>query len=503
MITTIIIDDNKIIREYFQTMIDWESKGFALVAIANNGITGWQEFCKHRPQLVISDVRMPGITGLELARKIKDESPDTMIVFISNYEDFSYVKGAMDIGVFDYILKHETRGSKLDEKLAKIKVEFERLQQSRRNYYESKLILALSSHDIKNIAQTFPDRYNLIIFEQISFLPPFSTLTNSEMKEIEENEFHYYLTQYRDLVICDIRIDKYRYAVLTKPSGKINRFSEEVCKQIYQQTKTRFYALPVCENQLIEDCISSYKALNSLIKTKYFSKHEYVISPDIKSSVQVKNTALDQNELTNVLKQADIEKMCELLDHCSHTIIKNLDYEQLCQIVSILLNFIINNSKNLSSHEFILYAENDAKFWTNANEIFFWLKNKLMQLFNCLNRNPIYTYSQPVKITIDYINDNYANSDLTAGEIADHVGIDANRLNKMIKDETGLTVIKWLTNTRIEKAKQLLMQHKKLTQIYSDVGYTNISYFANVFKKVCGETPLEYRRKAIEKNSKN
>ena len=80
MIKTLIIDDNKIIREYFQTMIDWEARGFSLCAVANNGIMGWQEFSRHRPDVVITDVQMPGMSGLELSRKIREVSPDTLII---------------------------------------------------------------------------------------------------------------------------------------------------------------------------------------------------------------------------------------------------------------------------------------------------------------------------------------------------------------------------------------------------------------------------------------
>ena len=112
MIKTLIIDDNKIIREYFQTMIDWGARGFSLCAVANNGIMGWQEFSRHRPDVVITDVQMPGMSGLELSRKIREVSPDTLIIFISSYDNFNYVKDALEIGAFDYILKHETKGEK-------------------------------------------------------------------------------------------------------------------------------------------------------------------------------------------------------------------------------------------------------------------------------------------------------------------------------------------------------------------------------------------------------
>ena len=136
LIRMLIIDDNKIIREHFQKMVDWGSKGFELVAVAGNGMAGWHEFQKHKPELVITDVKMPGMNGLELAKKIKEESPETMVVFISNYEDFNYLKSAISIGAYDYILKHETRGKIFDEKLEEIRKEITDENFKKRYYAE-------------------------------------------------------------------------------------------------------------------------------------------------------------------------------------------------------------------------------------------------------------------------------------------------------------------------------------------------------------------------------
>ena len=176
MIKTLIIDDNKIIREYFQTMIDWEARGFSLCAVANNGIMGWQEFSRHRPDVVITDVQMPGMSGLELSRKIREVSPDTLIIFISSYDNFNYVKDALEIGAFDYILKHETKGEKFDKKLERIRLEFESRTQRRQHYYEGQLHLALTSHSagaLSKLEEILPNRYSMLLLEPASILPAF------------------------------------------------------------------------------------------------------------------------------------------------------------------------------------------------------------------------------------------------------------------------------------------------------------------------------------------
>lgn len=502
MITTLVIDDNRIIREYFQTMIDWNSLGFDLIAVANNGITGWQAFNTHKPQLVITDVQMPGMSGLELARKIKEASPDTMIVFISNYEDFNYVKSAMDIGAYDYILKHETRGAKFDEKMLKIRRHFEMYTQSKRSYLESKLTLAFSSVGNPRLEKIFPNEYSMIILEQMSLLPPFSALTDREINEIDETAFQTFCSINTDKVICGIKIEKYRYAVLLAPDIDIVSFANRLCEYLYSLTRLRFYVFPLAEKCSINDCLSAYRECREYMKAKFFYKHDCLIQKPLPQTLSSSGPEVVPSEITSILTNTDIDRICELLDYYSRSIIKNRDYNKLCLFVSTLLDFMIQYGNSFSENEFVLCSENDINFWTNADEVFFWLKNKLIQLISLLNRNPILTYSGPVRSAIEYMSENYANSELSVGTVSSHVGIEANKLNKMIKDETGLTIIKWLTNIRIDKSKELLLQNKKLTQIYSDVGYTNISYFSNVFKKVCGVTPLEYRRNTLEKNHK-
>lgn len=130
MIKTLLADDNKITIEYLEKMIDWEKHGFEIIATAADGIEAWDQFLKNMPDVVITDVKMPGLNGIELTKKIKEYSPDTVIVFISSYEEFSYVHSALNLGVHDYILKHETRTKVIYEKLDLIKRSLIKVQEA-------------------------------------------------------------------------------------------------------------------------------------------------------------------------------------------------------------------------------------------------------------------------------------------------------------------------------------------------------------------------------------
>lgn len=497
MIKTLIIDDNKIIREYFETMIDWGAKGFTLAAVANNGITGWQEFCRHRPDLVITDVQMPGMSGLELSRKIKEAPPDTMIVFISNYDNFNYVKGAIEIGVFDYILKHETRGACFDRKLEQIRQEFYARSCRRQSYYEGQLHLALSSYNntASRLEEILPGEYALLLLEPAGVLPPFTEYFDCDIPKLLDHSLHA-LTDPCSSVICSVQTDASQYVLLLNPDCDLASFAKELCRQLFYQEKLHIYAVPVCEKGSISTCLSLFQKYRHYTERKYFRKYDSLIFPT--DTEPAPDPSVDKNYILTILNETDDDKMCELLDSLAYAVCGSCSYRQLCQIASILLEFLFRKYNELSEEAMSLYDENDLKSWTNADEIFSWFKSRLIKLFAYLRENHAYACSKPVKQAIHYISQNYSRYSLSVGEIADYTGLNINQLNHLMKEETGQTVVKWLTNIRIEKAKQLLMENKKLSEIYKAVGYTNLPYFSNVFKKVCKETPLEYRRKTLE-----
>jgi len=105
MFTILIVEDNKILNKNFEQIVDWASLDMGIVGNAFNGEQGLEMALELKPDLIIADVDMPKIDGLEMCKRIKNELPDTRFIFISAYDSFSYVQKAMDIGAYKYILK--------------------------------------------------------------------------------------------------------------------------------------------------------------------------------------------------------------------------------------------------------------------------------------------------------------------------------------------------------------------------------------------------------------
>ena len=121
MIRVMLVDDNRMALAYFSHLVDWESLGYELVCTAIDGESAMVQFGRFHPQVIITDVQMPNMDGIDLARAVMEIAPDTMILFLSSYEEFSYIRSAMQLGVSDYILKHETKEMQMRQKLLEMK----------------------------------------------------------------------------------------------------------------------------------------------------------------------------------------------------------------------------------------------------------------------------------------------------------------------------------------------------------------------------------------------
>lgn len=118
----VIIDDEMILRNGFKYLCDWESHGFTIAGEAANGIEGFHLVEQIRPEIVITDIVMPGMDGISLTAQIKEHFPDIHIIVLSSYDDFSYAKSVFKLGIADYLLKPELEASDLLHLLEKLSI---------------------------------------------------------------------------------------------------------------------------------------------------------------------------------------------------------------------------------------------------------------------------------------------------------------------------------------------------------------------------------------------
>ncbi|WP_201004203.1 response regulator transcription factor [Paenibacillus glycanilyticus] len=123
-IKVLIADDESIVRKGLRSTVPWEKYGMEVVSDAPNGRKAWEAFLEHRPQVVITDIVMPEMDGIELSRKVKEAAPDTKIILLSCHRDFEYAQQGMKLGASGYLLKTAFEDEELEEMLAKFQREF-------------------------------------------------------------------------------------------------------------------------------------------------------------------------------------------------------------------------------------------------------------------------------------------------------------------------------------------------------------------------------------------
>lgn len=121
MIKVLFVDDEVMAMDYLQNMISWEKEGFSVVGHARSGKKALEIYDREKPDIVISDIKMTGMDGLELTKRLKEKNPDVVVILLSAYRDFEYAQKGFEYGVSNYLLKHELCEEKLIEELKKAK----------------------------------------------------------------------------------------------------------------------------------------------------------------------------------------------------------------------------------------------------------------------------------------------------------------------------------------------------------------------------------------------
>lgn len=196
MLKVLIADDEEKICQLIQKLIDWESLGMGIAGVANNGIEAFEMIENQMPDVVVTDIRMPGYDGLDLVKKTRELGLGVEFVIISGYRHFEYAQTAIKFGVSDYLLK-PIRKDELTETLRKIKIRYE--EKNEQITYEERVRLAMKS-DVERLRTTW---FSNILYRERR------EQDNSCLEEI--NEQYYYKMQpgvFSDRM-CEVRRDCY------------------------------------------------------------------------------------------------------------------------------------------------------------------------------------------------------------------------------------------------------------------------------------------------------
>lgn len=522
MYSVFLVDDEPIVLDGIRSKIQWEENGFKFAGEATDGEIALSMIQEIKPDILITDIKMPFMDGLQLATAIKKTQPWIKIIILSGHDEFDYAKRAISIGIEDYLLKPFTANEVLDAlKKAASHIDKERTQLS----------------DINKMKEELKSRDKLLQKDFLTNLVKGSENMTNIMESCQELNINL-LSRYYKILISNISSKTKNDQNIQEACSRINSYSaswencisffrhanqliviqkgntqEDLEENIYNLAETIEHI--VSQNQ---DCTtitaigktvehtssisSSYSDAKAILDAGKFENQNKIISAD--------DIKIDNNGLLD-LKESD--PLVDRLKYASKSDISAIVTESMDLIHSnsgqfnvfasyILLDLIFEVSKLVESlggnikevnpdilqQSFVEKAVEDEENFINV------LEEVLKFALEYRDSKITGRYGDVILKAKKYIDENYADQNTTLTTVADVVCLSPNHFSTIFSQECKITFIEYLTNVRIENAKRLIKStDMKGYDIAYECGFSDPHYFSYIFKKNTGVTPREYK----------
>lgn len=513
MYKVLLADDEKLDLEGMRAFIPWTDLGMEIVAGVMNGFDACKVLDTEKIDILVTDVRMPNMTGLELARRALEMSKDIKIIFVSGYQDFSYVKQALSLNAVNYVLK-PMDDQELIDSLLKVRDVLDH-EQERQNTYGQMVPIVKNEYMLQLLEGTSDDKTIEVLsqeYEMNRFLYPglvavievddLSWKLNDETRA-EQDEIQQVVSICKEFGISHIcKISKFRVAILIEQSDKdvlplkiVNRVNEQHAFSITAGVGE------LCDS--INEFSASYRqAVEALDLKMFYGKGKVIghgeVRPAEKEDVKHLDAKLEalfvamsgyelvriHDELDDLFQVAKSLKSKFTLRNYALYIVMKLDnyLQRTNENVFQLLGMELNN------YDIIMQFE-------TINDIHVWLRRRVYEISETLQANKHKKNWKLIKQMIDYMKER-THDNITLRDLAEQFSLSPNYLGLIFKEETGKNFSEYFIQLRMEKSCELLKTtNMKIYEIADQVGYRHLPYFSKQFKEMYGMTPLEFRRK--------
>ncbi len=516
MLGVLIVDDEALSRMELKTMLDWEKEGFQLIGEAENGKAGLDIILRDKPDIVITDIKMPVMDGLQMIEKARGQYDGARYIVLSSYEEFSLLKTAMRYGVMDYLLKLELTSDVLLKTLTSTKDALLRDRDEARNREISPASKAARTlrralinqvveekiAEILSLANPAIDPYRLSCIAVRFSLPRKNSTFGDEDRRTMEMAAHSIVNdiakQYSAGVsfLADFGLCLFVYT--PDPDG-LKRTVEmsEVIINMLRQYLNLASAVGITESKYgARDILTVMNEAICASEEVFFQGYGKVIcygkaSATALSSVNWSEPFLRALELRQSDKLREVfAVMLSLLSESKKP--AKAEAIALCfSVVSLTLSTLKKNpdSKGLFSEN--LY-EIVGEIETLA-ELREWLRSFQLNILELFDSLPERTSDDYIVIEAKrYIMEN-CRKPISLNTVANHLSISSGYLSSVFKRKTNVGFVEYVTKIKIAEAKSLLLSGKyKVYEVSEIIGYEDTSYFIKTFHKTTGLTPKEY-----------
>ena len=548
MLKIFLAEDEVVVRETIKRMIPWEELGFELVGEAADGEMALPLLIRQQPDLLITDIKMPFMDGLTLARLAKKEIPGLKVVILSGYDDFNYAKQAIGIGVEDYLLKPITKNA-LIERLSEIRSRYEH-EKTQKEYYE-KFQREMQAYE-KNSSRDFfealvdgsmdmmevykraeklgldivAEAYNVLIFtmncdEDFSGQRDEYSSWEAESLELLENFFagHSSAMLFRSNI--------FSYGVLLKGQRETIEENTRACvdeirKILSRQDGRREWFLAVGQSvERLSQIQKSYHTASRAFSQRYLYDENILYYDEMETmehpggQAETEDNAYLQKVDVNALNPAILQKfLSNGLQEETENFVKDYFYaigqepmESLVFRNYVILNvrfsvisFIKGLGCDTNEMESADTEEVLAESGKNMESAIAYAKKMISQAIEIRDQNSGNKNRSILKTAVDFIDSHYMEEDISLNTVANVANVSSNHFSALFSQNMGQTFIEYLTTLRMNKAKELLRcTGMRSSEIAGEIGYKDAHYFSYLFKKTPGMTPSDYRKAREDK----
>lgn len=536
-----LVEDEFIVREGIKNNVDWAGNGFEFCGEAADGELAFPMIKKEQPDIVITDIRMPFMDGLELSRLIKKELPHVKIMILSGYEEFDYAKTAIQIGVEEYLLK-PINGEELLQAVIRIADKIREEQESARNQqkYQKDSVENLENakrelfNDLISTEQTLSeviDRgkelgleltaecYNLLLLK-IQRKQRTSNFSG-QIVEITDKVDEFAREHQKEIISFDRAPEGKAYLFLGENEDVIEKNTTtflEFFQQAVEPYQEIGYFGSIGEAVFrLRELAVCYETASHAFAYRFLTDGSGVIRYEDMEDIGretsgceecligcVDTANLDKHKIEEFLKGGETEEIHYFVEEYIRNIgAEGNDSLLFRQYIVMDMYFAaVQFLKQIDSDE-SLHIDEPFQSPGQMQDILSQLDTTvhyIVELFERVmklrDRQTMERNNDVVERARLFIRDNYGDEELTLNLVASEVNVSPNHLSAMFSQKTGQTFVRYLTDVRMSRAKELLKcTNKRSGEISEEVGYKDPHYFSYLFKKHQGCTPLQYRER--------
>ncbi|MDO4491841.1 MAG: response regulator [Lachnospiraceae bacterium] len=524
MFRVVIADDERKVLQLMKKLIDWEGAGFEIVGTAGDGLSALELVEELQPDLLITDIRMPLLNGIELLKKTREKKPDLLCVVVSGYREFEYAQSALKYGVEDYLLKPVNK-NELTELLHRIRA---KLAQGAELEYQMKLnnrrnqeLLIRKLRDCAEGGTEFPDMHQINEGSGFHFEQGISTVllvkTDMEQALMHPHSYRMLMEHGVEILRKNLPMVADEWASAICPEGiitilnsgeegfsELKRFFVRIRKEMEQEREV-FGEIRVvlCLGRVcssFRELPSSYRSAVGLCEDRLFHSEQILIAdhgtPQEREHVQI-----------GTVQRTALQEAAELLSPEAYQNAISDSYDRIredSQFGGALLRSWFEDVIEITLFQLGAFSVDGKRVKNELLEQYWYcstpeavkalLEQRFIPLLKELLNEKESREAKPITDAKRYIREHYRET-LRLEDVSTAVGFNATYLSTLFKKETGMNFMDYLTDLRMQKARELLCDGSlSLADVAEQVGYRDLKYFSRLFKKTAGINPSEYKK---------